>query len=483
MLAVPILGVVVTAASKSPRRLFQTLIGSQVLILTLALVLISRILRTNSMSAFSDWLYLDSLGAIVLLIVALVGLAAAVYSAGYLGHELESGVVGVVELRKYLFLYHLFVLTMLLASVSGNLTLLWTAVSATTLASAPLVDFYGSHRPLEAAWKFIVLTVAGSLIALFGFLLLYASATGVLGGSYNFSVPVLSAVAPHLRAVPAATGFLLVLVGFGTKAGLAPMHSWLPDAHSQAPSPVCAMLSGAELNCGLLGIFRVYALARPAAGPGTVHGALLAFGVLSVAVGVVFLISQRDFKRLLAYSSVEQMGVITLGVGLGGSLAVLGAFLQMFNHALAKSLMFFATGNLLLRFRSTAIHDVTGAVRQMPATAIVLLAGGLAIAGAPPFGLFISEFAIIRGAFRVNQWAFGAVLAALLLIGFLALFAPFNRMAFGRPGRLEAVGHAELNWLTLLPAYLLLGAVLTLGVWVPGPLHQLLQGAARVVSQ
>ena len=481
VVALPLLAALLSLVS-APRH--QTWVGVTLQVATfgVALTLIARTLQMGHVEAFANWLYLDSLSGVVMLVIAVVCVLAAVYSVGYLRHELRERVVKSSELRKYFFLFHLFVFAMLLVTISGNLGLMWTAISATTLASAPLVDFYGSHEPLEAAWKYIVLTVAGSLIALLGMLLLYQSGVGALGTSFDFSIPVVAAAASHLSPTLAATAFLLVLVGFGTKAGLAPMHTWLPDAHSQAPSPVCAMLSGAELNCALLGIFRVYTLAAPAAGATALRTALLVFGILSMVVAIAFLISQRNFKRLLAYSSVEQMGLISVGVGIGTPLALIGALLLVVTHGFTKCLMFFASGNLLLRFRSTTIPEIRGVVRVMPWTALLLIGGALAIAGAPPFGLFISEFSIIAGAFAGHLWAVGAVVASLLLLGFIPLVAPFHRMTFGNAGAGEAVAGAELSPITLLPAFALLGAVLVIGIWVPTPLNQLLHNAAAVMK-
>ena len=448
-----------------------------------ALALIARILVVGRIDAFAHWLYLDSLSAVVMLVVAVVSVLATLYSAGYLRHELQHRIIKADELRKYFVLFHLFVFAMLLVTIAGNLGLLWTAISATTLASAPLVDFYGSHEPLEAAWKYIVLTVAGSLLALLGLLLLYQSGVGPLGNSYDFSIAVLTGAASHLSPTLAATAFLLVLVGFGTKAGLAPMHTWLPDAHSQAPSPICAMLSGAELNCAMLGIFRVYTLTAPAAGAASLRTGMLVFGLLSMVVAVIFLISQRNFKRLLAYSSVEQMGLISVGIGLGNPVALIGALLLVVTHGFTKCLMFFATGNLVLRFRSTTIAEIRGVVRAMPWTAVLLIGGALAIAGAPPFGVFISEFSIIAGAFAGHFWVLGALVAALLLLGFIPLVAPFHRMTFSNADTGGEVAQAELSAMTLLPALVLLGAVLVIGVWIPDPLNQLLHHAAAVMTR
>ncbi len=452
LLALPLAGAVATWFLKPPAVLHGITAISHAALLVVALVLLGMLLTGNAPHAFDNLLRLDPLGGLVLLIVAVVGFTSAIYSIGYLQHEVTHGAVKANELRRYYALLHVFVLTMLLSAVSGNLGVLWTAIAGTTIASAPLVDFYGSRDPLEAAWKYIVLTTAGSMIALF-----------------------------KLPAATAFTAFLLVLVGFGAKAGLAPMHTWLPDAHSQAPSPICALLSGVELNCAMLGIFRVFALTAPAAGVGRLRLALVLFGLFSLLVAVAFLISQRDFKRLLAYSSIEHMGLIALGVGIGAPLAVFGAMLQMLNHALAKSLMFFTTGNLLLRFRTRAIAEVGGLVRTMPATAVLAIVGGLAIAGAPPFSLFVSEFSIVAGAARSNQVVAASITALLLVIGFIAIVAPFNRMSFSTPPE-DGAATARVNRIVLIPAYLSLLGVVVLGVWVPGPLHDLLAGAAQLVS-
>jgi hydrogenase-4 component F len=483
LLGVPLVAAGLTLLLRRPAALHGTAVASQVVVLVVAVILMRTLLGGRPPEAFDRWLYLDDLGGVVLLIIGLVGLTAAIYSSGYLQHELFEGAITERELRKYYALFHIFLFTMLLTSVSGNLGVLWTAIAATTIASAPLVDFYGSREPLEAAWKYIVLTTAGSMVALLGFLLVYQAGTPVLGTSYDFAFPSLLPVASRLSPGLLGSAFVLVLVGLGTKSGLAPMHAWLPDAHSQAPSPVCALLSGVELNCAMLGILRVYALAAPSAGPTHLRWALIAFGLVSMVVAVAFLLSQRDYKRLLAYSSIEQMGLVALGVGLGAPLALFGALLQMVNHGLTKSLMFFATGNLLLRFRTRTIESVSGVVREMPGTAILLVAGSAAIAGAPPFGLFISEVSILAGGFSSGQWAVTGVVAILLVIGFMALMAPFNRMVFRSSGRSVDVAGSEINAVALIPAYLSLGAVLVLGVWVPGPLHQLISGAMGVLER
>lgn len=483
LLAAPLAAALACWLLRPPAAIYLITAVESALVLVVGLLLLALLLAGRPPSAFWSWLALDHLGGLVLLIIVTVGFAVGLYSIGYLHHELGEGAVSAAELRRFYALLHVFAFTMLLTAVSGNLGVLWTAIAGTTIASAPLVDFYGSHEPLEAAWKYIVLTTAGSMVALVGFLFVYQGGVSLLGQDYDFSFPNLVAVAPRLSPSLMLAAFLLVLVGLGTKAGLAPMHTWLPDAHGQAPSPICALLSGVELNCAMLGILRVYALAAPSAGPARLRLAMLVFGGISMAVAVLFLITQRDFKRLLAYSSIEQMGLVVLGFGVGTPLAMLGALLQMLNHGLTKSLMFFATGNLLVRFRTRTIASIGGIVRTMPATAVLTVAGALAIAGAPPFGLFISEVSILAGAFGSRQWLIGGLAALLLTVGFLAIVAPFGRLTFSEPRPQTEIAAAEVNALALVPAYLLLAAILVLGVWVPGPLHDLLTGAVGVLRR
>ncbi len=485
VVAVPLAAAALSWVVRSDRWRCALVLPVVLVLLGLTLTLVARVLHLGTVAAFANWLYLDHVGAVVLLVVTLVSAVAGPYSVVYFRSRARAQLTHTDELRTYLALFFLLVATMTAAAIAGNLGLLWTAVTATTFASAPLVDFYGSHEPLEAAWKYVILAVAGDLIALFGFLCLYAAGIGWLGGHYDFSVPVLEAAGPHLEPVLGTLGFLLVLVGFGTKAGLAPMHTWLPDAYQQAPVPVGAMLAGAEINCAMLAIMRVLALVTPAEHGGlALREALLAFGLFSMTVGVVFLIAQRDFKRLLAYSSVEQMGLLATGLALGSPIAVAGAFLQMVAQSLAKACMFFNAGTLLLRFRTTTVAEVPAVIRTAPVTAALVLGAALATAGAPPFGLFLAEISIVSGGLATRAWAAAGFAAALLVVGFIALVAPYSRMVFGDGAPAPAPGpRRTLGPAILVPGAVLLAGLLVLGVFVPQPLHALLAGAAREIRQ
>ncbi|MDO8690667.1 MAG: proton-conducting transporter membrane subunit, partial [Dehalococcoidia bacterium] len=300
-----------------------------------------RVFREGPASAWGDLLYVDALGALLIVVIVLVGFLAAIYSVGYMRREVEHGKVASSRLGGYYLCYHAFIWTMLLAGMVNNLGLLWAAIEATTIVSALLVGFYRSKAALEAAWKYLILCTVGITFALFGVLLTYYASIHGLGEEAGLSWTTLVAHAGQLDPGLMKLAFVFVLVGFGAKAGFAPLHNWLPDAHSQAPSPVSAVLSGVLLKCGLYGVLRFYLVASGATGPEFSSRLLMGFGLVSVVVAVPFILVQTDLKRLLAYHSVEHIGLIAVAIGLGGPLGLYAGLLHLFNHAMAKALLFF----------------------------------------------------------------------------------------------------------------------------------------------
>jgi len=433
------------------------------------------------------WLGQDALGLVFLSLVSAIFLAAATYAVGYLRREpdrqrpdFEEGLLFANEPESaFAGCLLLFLASMTLVTLSRHLGLLWVAVEATTLASAPLIYFHRHHRSLEAAWKYLLLCSVGIGLALLGNLFLAVAASGALGSGPPLVLDALLPAAPGFRREWLEASFLLLLVGYGTKMGLAPMHTWLPDAHSESPSLVSALLSGALLNCAFLGILRSHQVLAAAGAAEFAAGPLRAFGLLSMALAACFLVRQPDYKRMLAWSSVEHMGVLALGVGLGGS-AVEGALLHAVNHSLAKAMLFLLAGNLLASFLSKRVSDVRGALQVAPASAGLFLAGFLAISGSPPFGPFLSEFTILRGALAGGHFALAGLLLALLAVAFVAMAASVLPMVWGQapPGR----GRAREPGSSLAPPALLGLAVLTLGVYVPGPLARVLAQAARLLG-
>jgi hydrogenase-4 component F len=429
-------------------------------------------------------LYADALSGVTVLIIAFVGFTATIYSVGYLREDLRAGEIAETEaggrLRSYYTLMNLFLFSMLVVPVTNSLGVLWIAIEGTTLASLFLVSFYRTREALEAAWKYIIVGSVGIALGLFGTILTYYSAVRVLGTTYDLNWSVLVPVAPQLNPDVMRLALLFIVVGYGTKAGLAPMHTWLPDAHSEAPSPISALLSGVLLNCAMYAILRFYALATPSIGRTYPEALLRAFGLFSLAIAALFILRQRDYKWLLAYSSVEHMGLVAVGVAFGGTLGLVGALLQSINHAVTKSLMFFATGHVLLRYGTKEIDAVRGVVRILPATGILLIAGGLALTGAPPFGVFASELTIFGAGFRDHHAAVAALVVALVAVIFVGFLGSLNRMAFGTPP--PSVAGGEPSRSGILAMALSLVPVLGLGLVVPSPLLELVRQAASVLG-
>src|SRR5579884_403990 len=455
-----------------------------VLILVLAGFAARQVMLTGHVGELASWLYADALSIFTLLVIAFVSFTAALYSIGYLREDMREQDVtqgnGLRQGRRYYLLFNLFVFSMLVVPVSNSLGILWIAIEGTTLASLFLVSFYRTGEALEAAWKYVIIGSVGIALALFGTILAYYSAVQVLGTSYDLNWSVLLPVAGHLNPGVMRLAFLFILVGYGTKAGLAPMHTWLPDAHSEAPSPISALLSGVLLNCAMYGVLRFYALAVSSLGRAYPSILLLAFGLLSLLLAALLIFRQRDYKRLLAYSSVEHMGIISIGVAFGGPLGLYGALLQVVNHAITKSLMFFASGQVLLKYETKNIDRVSGVIKLLPVSGSLLIVGGLALTGSPPFSIFISEFSILSAGFRQGYLLPAIVMLALIALIFIAFLFFLNRMVFGKPP--EGVKPGETSYTGLLAMGLSVLLVVGLGVFIPTPLSDLLHQAAAVLG-
>jgi hydrogenase-4 component F len=347
-----------------------------------------------------------------------------------------------------------------LVMVSRHLGLLWVAVEATTLASAPLIYFHRHHRSLEAAWKYLMICSVGIAVALLG----------------TFFLELAEASGGDIRHTWLQAAFICVLVGYGTKMGLAPLHTWLPDAHGEAPSLVSALLSGALLNGAFLGILRVGAVCAEAGLGDFVRELLLLFGLVSLGVAAVFILGQRDTKRLLAYSSVEHMGILALGTGLGAGTAVP---LHALGHSLAKGALFLLSGNLLHAYRTKETGLIRGIAHRLPVTGRLWTAGILAALGVPPFATFASEFMILRAALAAERWYVAAGFLILLAAVFTGMLGLLVRMVYDVPDQAPP-RMAEPAW-SVLPALLLLAGCLLLGLWLPNAPGSLLAEAARLL--
>jgi hydrogenase-4 component F len=410
-------------------------------------------------TALGNYLLIDGFGVWVMFCLASVYLLASIYAIGYMRWMHGEA----ARLNRFYSLFAAFALTMFAAPAQNNPGLYWIAIDLTTIVSAFLVGFQRAPESIEAAWKYIVIVSAGLGLALLGTVLFYWAGTFVLGPVYDMTWASFAAIAPKTESVLLLLSFLLVLVGYGTKVGLAPMHTWLPDAHSEGPAPVSAMLSGALLNCAMLGVVRYLGILRGTAIAGTAHTALVVLGAFSLLVAALFITRQTVVKRLAAYSSVEHMGVIALGFGFGGPLGTIGALYHMLNHSLAKSLVFFGAGNMMHAYESKSIDHIRRVLDHFPRSGALWLAGAVAITGAPPFGLFLSELTVLRGGMAsANPWAVWWM-AVLLIVIFVGFLNKFREMFFGpRP---EKPPHLRLGLVQVAPMVVALAAVLALGLW------------------
>ena len=475
ILIIPLIASALSLAPLGRRFAAPITIAATALVLVLAGIGAMQTAGAGRIDALSGQLTLDGLGAIVLALVALVGFTAALFSAGYIAQRAGHG--GVHSVQRYYGLFNLFVLSMLAVPVVANVALMWIAVELTTLLSAFLVGFEDTPEALEAAWKYVVLTTLGAIFALLGFLILYWGSR--VAGFAPFTWQGLIEAAPKMPPVLVWPAFLFILVGFGTKVGLVPMHTWLPDAHSQAPAPICALLSGVETTTVLYVILRLFPVIGGAPGLDA-RPWFIGFGLISVGVAALLLINVRDFKRMFAYSTVEHMGIILVAAGLGGAEAHLGVAYQMIGHALAKSFCFFAAGLTVMALGTQEIAKVRGLIRSAPLAATALVAGGFAIAGAPPFAIFISELVIFKAGVASGQFWTIALLAFFVVVAFCAVTLHVNRMVFGWSDADCPVAAVPLSSKLALgfAAIPLLG----IGIYAPLPLQHLLAAAAKAMG-
>ena len=423
------------------------------------------------------YVIVDPLGAWIILCAAVVYLLASIHACGYMRMPGEEA-----RLPRFYQLFALFALTIFIAPLMNNPGLYWIAIEMTTVVSTFLVAFEQAAEAIEAGWKYIIIVSAGITLALLGTVIFYWAGTFSLGPTYDMTWRVLRHAAPHMDRALLVLGFLLVLVGYGTKVGLAPMHTWLPDAHSEGPAPVSAMLSGALLNAAMAGIVRYLAVLHRAGLFMLPDQILVVFGTASLLVAALFILRQRGVKRLMAYSSVEHMGIVALGFGFGGPFGVAGAMYHMLNHSLNKSLMFFGAGNAMRSFGTKSITRIRDYAHHFPVAAALWLAGAVAITGAPPFGLFASELTILRAGFLgVGFWA-AVVMLVLLILIFIGFLNHFRVMYFEPAGN-DAAAPTRLGPWHVAPMWLALIPLLVLGLWWPGAMWRDFQTVEQVIER
>lgn len=500
-LGAPLLAAFLSLATAQARLLHGVNLATMTGLVVSEIALVQQVLEHGSLVALGGMVYLDALSVFVLLIITVIGLACSFYTWAYLDDHVARGAIAPERLSRFFFLFHAFLFSMIVATMANNLGVLWVAIEGTTLATTFLIAFFRRREELEAGWKYLILCSVGIALALFGTVLTYYSSIRVLGDeSEALNLTKLQEVAERLDPHVLKLAFIFLLVGYGTKIGLAPMHAWVPEAYSAAPAPVTAMLAGVLETVAVYAVLRGKSVVDRALPPEFSGNLLLLFGLLSFTVATLFILIQRNFKRLFAYSSVEHMGLAMVGFGVGGTLGTFGGLFHLLNHALAKSLAFFSAGNVHRRFATCEIDEVRGLARVQPATAVAILVAGLALVGMPPFSVFASEVLVVSAlatqdfasdTFHVGRFLTVVVTDEARSLAVVAAFLLFAVVLFGgvtyrlaamvcgappdgvRCGERWDVGHVPL----VATAFALVG----LGVMLPEPIKTLLDRAVGVV--
>ncbi|MDE3149949.1 MAG: hydrogenase 4 subunit F [Acidobacteriota bacterium] len=478
VLGIPLLATLLLALPVTRRIGAELNAGMSLATLIAAALLALRVVRSGPLLLWHEQFYVDSFNVFLVALTAFVGFTTALFSRPYMRTEEHHGRLTPRRKRLYHSMYQLFMAAMFLALLTNNMGLLWVAMEAATLSTVMLVSLFRAKASLEAAWKYFILCGVGIAQALFGTMLLYFAAEQTLGrqGMTALLWTHLYAVKANLEPTVLGLAFVFLLVGYGTKVGLAPLHNWLPDAHAEGPAPVSAVLSGLLLNVALYAVIRCKVLVEGSIGSALPSRILMGFGLLSTILGAFFLWRQRDIKRLFAYSSIEHMGVITFAFGMGGPIANFAALLHMTVHSLTKSSLFFTAGHASQTAGTQRMDGIRGLAAINPAIGWSLMLGSIAILGMPPFGVFASEFLIFTTAMREHPWT-APVLFIALGVAFAGIFSKVQPMIFGE-GRAPKLPHSP----ALVPVFVHLALVLSLGLYIPPALAACYTAAARLIG-
>jgi len=451
--------------------------------LALGIALLQEVLDRGVVTEWNEFLCADALSAWMVLLISAVSLGTSLYAGNYFQRDLAAKTITLGRVREFFVLTPLFVAGMFLVVLANNLGVMWFAVEATALSSVLLVALYNRKTSLEAAWKYIILGSLGLALALFGTVFLYAAAIGPHASeklpSFNWSH--LITVAPRFDQGLIKLAFVFALIGYGTKAGLAPMHTWLPDAHSEAPSPTSAMLSGVSLKIALYALLRFHILTTACLGSGFSRHFLLAFGLFSMFLAAPFILVQKNLKRMLAYSSLEHVGLICTGIAMNTSLTIFGALLHMGYHALTKPVLFFAAGNIHQTFHSLEFRVIgPGVVKVLPVTVLLMGLGAIAALGLPPFGLFLSEMTVISGGLASQQTVVSVLILVALLASFCGILQQLTRILLGSRKRDPTRPVRQTEGVPAM--VVMLGGLLLFSVWLPASLQAVIHQAADIIG-
>ncbi|HXN06513.1 MAG TPA: hydrogenase 4 subunit F [Nitrospiria bacterium] len=502
LLILPLVAGFLSLGLRSPRILHAINLTTILLLGGAQSTITTRLLHEGPFLLFNDFIAVDALTCFILIIVSVVGFTSSLYSWSYFDQHLAEGNITPKRLSRYFFLFHMFMFTMILAILANNLGILWVAIEGTTLATTFLINFFKRKSSLEAGWKYLILCSVGIALALFGTVLMFLSSVRALGDiSAALNISELIRVAGQLDPHVLKLSFIFILIGYGTKIGWIPMHTWVPEAYSEAPAPVSAMLAGVLETVAFYAVLRAKTVMDAVVPSGYAGHLLIVFGFLSFVVAGFFILVQRDFKRLFAYSSIEHMGIAAIGFGIGGFVGSFGALFHLLNHAIAKSLGFFAAGNIHIFFGTREIGKVQGLARAQPITALAFLIAGLALVGMPPLALFASEFSVLSAlatqVYRSDTLHLGRfitisvtdevrnlVLVILFLLVSVVVFGGFMYrvmgMIWGNPSH-QSVHKAKMGF-GGIPLVLSMVVITVMGIFIPGFLKDLMNFAVTILS-
>ena len=488
LLLVPLVAGLLCLLVRSRRVMEWLNVSAFAIALALGVRLLPQVLERGVVAEWNEFLYADALSAWMVLLISVVSLGASLYAGRYFRRDLAANAVTPGRVKEFFVLTPLFATGMFLVVLANNLGVMWFALEATALSSVLLVALYNRRTSLEAAWKYVILGSLGLALALFATVFTYAAEIGQSGAeklpSFNWShfMSVAGQLDPRLIKL----AFVFALVGYGTKAGLAPMHTWLPDAHSEAPSPTSAMLSGVSLKIALYALLRFHilttqCLTTQCLDSGFSRTLLLCFGLFSMFLAAPFILVQTNLKRLLAYSSLEHVGLICAGIGLNTPVTIFGALLHMGYHALTKPVLFFAAGNIHQTFHSLELRVIgPGVVKALPGTVLLMGLAAVAATGLPPFGLFYTELTVIGGGFAAGKTFISVLVLVALIASFCGILKQLTRVLIGTP---KATHASDARAWDGVPAMaLLLGGLLVFSVWLPAPVLGLIHQASGIVG-
>lgn len=483
LLIVPLAGALLMACvpARSGRSLFEFIHLAVILgTAALGLCVVAQVIMGKTLVALDSWFMVDWLSAIFVALIGTVGLLVGVYSIPYVRHDVETGNLRPSQIKVYYTFFSLFIFTMLVCAAANNIIMMWVAVEATTLGTVFLVGIYGKKLSLEAAWKYIIICATGVAFGLYATILVYANANEVMVNPHHaaFWTDVMQhagSLDKHLMAI----AFVFAAIGFGTKAGLFPMHTWLPDAHAEAPSPVSALLSGVLLKCAILVIIRFYTLCAQSMGWFFPQVVMVILGALSLVVAAFFIFAQHDLKRKFAYHSSENIGLIALCLGFGGPVGIFAALVHCVAHGLVKALMFCLSGNILIKYGTRDTQKISGVIEVAPVTGALMFLGLLALAGFPPFAMFWSELLAVVAGVQAGNWVLVVIVPLALTVVIAAIARLINESVLRHPP--VGIAHKEVSPFLLIPEMILLVLIIWLGAFTPPAVTNLIDHATDVV--